>query len=168
MKFVIWTLSIIVALAVLAFVYFTRGTFTTSEPTTPAPTATPVVTPTVAPTATPAPTTTPTKTPTPVVTPTITPMTAEEFFRDLHERPSKYAPGTNVTITGIVAAKDDRGFEFSVPYNESVRGRRTFTIIVEIRNRAVDVGERITVEGETRDGSLNNWVTIKATKLSKN
>ena len=53
MKIVIWVLSIIVVLAVTAYIYFTRGTFVTTEPTpatTPAPTATPVATPTAQPT----------------------------------------------------------------------------------------------------------------------
>ena len=52
MKIVIWTIGIIIMLGVLAYVYFTRGTFVAPDQTTVAATAVPTPTPS----ATPAPT----------------------------------------------------------------------------------------------------------------
>ena len=156
MKIVIWILSIIVVLAVTAYIYFTRGTFVTTEPTpatTPAPTATPVATPTAQP------------------TPTVKAMTAESLFEDLHEAGGvdRYRRGTTVVVSGVVAKKDDESLGFVIPYMDPISGGRKFDITAELKNKGdlsrVSVGKMVTVEGRVGNIYFGGWITIKEAEL---
>ena len=145
MKIVIWTIGIIIMLGVLAYVYFTRGTFVAPDQTTVAATAVPTPTPS----ATPAPTAQP--------TPTLVAMTPEEVFKKLYgddptRTPQATPQGTTVVVSGIVSDKNSDNLEFSVLHNDPIRGGMVFFIHVLFDNKrdisGVKIGETIIVRGK--------------------